>query len=158
MVEWVLVERRVIGDRYAVMCTKGGVNKLYLFLFISSNIFLEDVSWYMWFHSCIEMIHVGDGTEVGTRILDFIVGHILVFPMLQFYFLSSIGFLFLSSVLNKTTNCGGLQHPVPWLLTGVFICFPFTTISHPTKSLFQPLVSLKNFPCARWFIELKTRN
>lgn len=69
------------------------------------------------------MIHVGDGTEVGTRILDFIVGHILVFPMLQFYFLSSIGFLFLSSVLNKTTNCGGLQHPVPWLLTGVFMLF-----------------------------------
>lgn len=47
------------------------------------------------------MIHVGDGTEVGTRILDFMVGRILVFPMLQFYFLSSIGFLFLSSVLNK---------------------------------------------------------
>ena len=47
VVEWVLVERRVIGDRYAAMCTKGGVNKFYLFFFISSNILLEDVSWYM---------------------------------------------------------------------------------------------------------------
>lgn len=47
------------------------------------------------------MIHDDDGTDAGTRISDFIVEHILVFPMLQFYFLSSIGFLFLSSVLNK---------------------------------------------------------